>query len=128
MFQQTLEEFALCDVKGAGDLYQVTMAADGLRNTGDWKDISYLEAIVRAYVTGERRALQLSSGLEDYFLGTYYFNRGRYAKLCAHTHYDRSHIAKVNQYRVGSPKAIVAIIAKLTVAHAGSDRKKGPVE
>jgi hypothetical protein len=86
-----LEEFALCDVKGAGALYQVTMAADGLRDTGDWKDISYLEAIVRAYINGQSRALQLSSGLEDYFLGTYYFNRGRYANdLAGLTHLDKS--------------------------------------
>ncbi len=86
---KALEEFALCDVKGAGALYQVTMAADGLRDSGDWKDISYLEAIVRAYVNGEPRALQLSSGLEDYFLGTYYFNRGRYANdLAGLTHLD----------------------------------------
>ncbi len=41
--------------------------------------ISYLEAIVRAYLDGQSQPLQLSSGLEDYFLGTYYFNRGRYA-------------------------------------------------
>lgn len=85
------EEFALCDVKGAGALYQVTMAADGLRDTGDWKDISYLEAIVRAYINGKPRALQLSSGLEDYFLGTYYFNRGRYANdLAGLTHLDKT--------------------------------------
>jgi hypothetical protein len=83
------EEFALCDVAGAGVLYQVAMAADGLRDQGDWKDISYLEAIVRAYVNGQSRALQLSSGLEDYFLGTYYFNRGRYANdLAGLTHLD----------------------------------------
>ncbi|MBC8876285.1 MAG: DUF2961 domain-containing protein [Planctomycetes bacterium] len=86
-----LEEFALCNVKGAGALYQVTMAADGLRDTGDWKDISYLEAIVRAYVNGEQQAMQLSSGLEDYFLGTYYFNRGRYANdLAGLTHLDKT--------------------------------------
>ena len=31
----------------------------------------------------------LSSGLEDYFLGTYYFNRGRYANnLAGLTHFD----------------------------------------
>ena len=85
------EEFAYCDVQGAGALYQVTMAADGLRDSGDWKDISYLEAIVRAYVNGANRPMELSSGLEDYFLGTYYFNRGRYANgLAGLTHIDLS--------------------------------------
>ena len=83
------EEFELCDAKSAGALYQVTMAADGQRDSGDWKDISYLEAIVRAYVDDSERPLQLSSGLEDYFLGTYYFNRGRYANaLAGLTHLD----------------------------------------
>ncbi len=83
------EEFSLCDVPGAGALYQVTMAADGQRDSGDWKDISYLEAIVRAYLDDGKRRLELSSGLEDYFLGTYYFNRGRYANgLAGLTHLD----------------------------------------
>lgn len=85
-----LEEFNLCDVKGAGALYQVAMAADGLRDTGDWKDISYLEAIMRAYVDESTTPMLLSSGLEDYFLGTYYFNRGRYANaLAGLTHLNR---------------------------------------
>lgn len=84
-----MEEFALCDIGGAGALYQVTMAADGLRDSGDWKDISYLEAIMRAYLDGSKTPTLLSSGLEDYFLGTYYFNRGRYATaLAGLTHLD----------------------------------------
>ena len=37
---------------GGGALYQVAMQAESLRNVGDWKDISYLEAIVRAYTNG----------------------------------------------------------------------------
>lgn len=85
-----LEEFALCNVKGHGALYQVTMAGEGLRKSGDWKDISYLEAIMRAYLNGEKTPTLLSSGLEDYFLGTYYFNRGRYANaLAGLTHLDK---------------------------------------
>ena len=84
-----LEEFALCDVSGAGALYQVTMAGESLRNVGDWKDISYLEAIIRAYLNGAATPLLLSSGLEDYFLGTYYFNRGLYANaLAGLTYFD----------------------------------------
>jgi len=81
-----LEEFALCDVQGAGALYQVTIAAEGLGNSGD---INYLEAIMRAYVDGAKAPMLLSSGLEDYFTGTYYFNRGRYANaLAGLTHFD----------------------------------------
>ncbi|MCD6338563.1 MAG: DUF2961 domain-containing protein [Verrucomicrobia bacterium] len=66
-----LEEFALCDIRGAGMLYQVTVAAKSERFT-------YLESCVRAYLDGAKEPLLLSSGLEDYFLGTYYFNRGMY--------------------------------------------------
>ncbi len=84
-----LEEFSLCNVAGGGGLYQVTIAAESQRHTGDWKDISYLEAIVRAYANGAAQPLLLSSGLEDYFLGTYYFNRGLYANaLAGLTHLD----------------------------------------
>ena len=91
---QRLEEFALCDVKGDGALYQVTMAAKGLRKAADeklrWKDLSFMEACMRAYIGGAKEPLFLSSGLEDYFLGTYYFNKGRYATPVAGlTHFDK---------------------------------------
>ena len=33
---------------------------------------------MRAYIGGAKEPLMLSSGLEDYFLGTYYFNKGKY--------------------------------------------------
>ena len=33
---------------------------------------------MRAYIDGAKDPLMFSSGLEDYFLGTYYFDRGRY--------------------------------------------------
>ncbi len=84
-----LEEFNLCDVQGAGALYQVTIAGKGLRETGDWKSLSFLEACMRAYLDGSAEPTLLSSGLEDYFLGTYYFNKGRYANnLAGLTHLD----------------------------------------
>ena len=84
-----LEEFALCDVKGAGALYQVIIAAQGMRETGGWKNLSFLEACMRAYLDNAPEPTFLSSGLEDYFLGTYYFNRGRYANgLAGLTHFD----------------------------------------
>ena len=82
-------EFNLCDVKGAGALYQVTIAGRGLRETGAWKTLSFLEACMRAYVDGSTEPVLLSSGLQDYFLGTYYFNQGRYANnLAGLTHLD----------------------------------------
>jgi len=91
---QPLEQFSLCDVKGDGALYQVTMAAKGLRHLEDekqrWKDLSFMEACMRAYIGGAKEPLFLSSGLEDYFLGTYYFNKGRYATPVAGlTHFDK---------------------------------------
>ncbi len=56
---------------------------------GDWKDISYLEAMMRAYINGSAEPTHLSSGLEDYFLGTYYFNRGPYSNgLAGLVHID----------------------------------------
>ncbi|WP_165227296.1 DUF2961 domain-containing protein [Aquisphaera insulae] len=84
-----IEEFSLCKIEGAGALYQVTIAARGLRETGDWKNLSFMEACMRAYVDHAEEPMLLSSGLEDYFLGTYYFNRGRYANdLAGMTHLD----------------------------------------
>jgi hypothetical protein len=87
---QPLEEFAMCDIEGSGVLYQVTMEAQGLRDTDHWKDLSYQEACVRAYIGGSKEPLFLSSGLEDYFLGTYYFRRGKYDnKLAGLTNFDK---------------------------------------
>jgi len=86
---EPLEEFTLCNVKGAGMLYQVTMEAEGMRDTNHWKDLSFMEACVRAYMGDEKEPMFVSSGLEDYFLGTYYFNKGRYTnKLAGLTHFD----------------------------------------
>jgi hypothetical protein len=90
-----LEEFALCDVPGNGALYQVTMAAKGQRKSADekvrWKDLSFMEACMRAYIGGAKEPLMLSSGLEDYFLGTYYFDKGRYANpIAGVTHFDKN--------------------------------------
>lgn len=90
-----LEEFNLCNVTGNGALYEVTMAAKGLRTLPDekdrWQDLSFMEGCMRAYIGGAAKPLFLSSGLEDYFLGTYYFNRGRYATPVAGlTHFDKA--------------------------------------
>lgn len=55
----------------AGALYQVMLAVQS-------NNFSYLEGMLRAHIDGARDPLMLSSGTEDYFLGTYYFNRGMY--------------------------------------------------
>jgi hypothetical protein len=78
-----LEEFDLCDVAGKGALYQVTIAAQG-------SSLTYLEACMRAYLGKKQTPLMLSSGLEDYFLGTYYFDTGKYhADIAGLTHFDK---------------------------------------
>ena len=66
-----LEELTMYDGRRAGALYQVTIAA---RST----NFCFLESCIRAYLGGAKTPTLLSSGLEDYFLGTYYFNRGKY--------------------------------------------------
>jgi hypothetical protein len=96
---QPLEEFSLCDIKGAGALYQVTIAAKGSRHSGSWTDNSFMEGCIRAYFDGSATPTLLSSGFEDYFLGTYYFNKGRYATAIAGvTHLDLKN-SEVSAYR-----------------------------
>ena len=65
---KTLEEFALCNTSAGGMLYQVTIAAKSAR-------LTFLESCARAYPDGAEKPILLSSGLENYFLGTYFFNR-----------------------------------------------------
>jgi len=89
------EEFNLCNVSGSGALYEVTMAAKGTPKTREpkdsWMSLSYLESCIRAYMNGEKNPLFLSSGLEDYFLGTYYFQKGKYyTPVAGLTHFDAS--------------------------------------
>jgi hypothetical protein len=96
---EPLTEFDMCNVEGKGALFLVTVAAQGLRtltNSAErWKDLSYMEACVRAYFNKGKDTLSLSSGLEDYFLGTYYFNRGRYYNnIAGLTHLD----TKTNEF------------------------------
>ena len=78
-----LEEFDLCKVAGRGALFQVAIAAQG-------STLTYLEACMRAYLGGEQKPIMLSSGLEDYFLGTYYFDTGYfYADIAGLTHFNK---------------------------------------
>ena len=86
---QPLEELTMCDVKGPGALYEVAIAAHGLTDTGGWHALSFMEGCIRAYFNGSPDPALLSSGYEDYFTGTYYFQKGRYANsLAGVTHLD----------------------------------------
>jgi hypothetical protein len=68
---QPLAELDLCQIQGRGMLFQTTIAAKSTK-------LDFLEAMMRAYIDGATEPQLLSSGLEDYFCGTYYFNRGPY--------------------------------------------------
>ena len=68
---EPLQFFDIGHSSHAGALYQVTLAVAS-------KNFNFLEAVLRAYMDGAKEPLLLSSGTEDYFLGTYYFNRGMY--------------------------------------------------
>lgn len=88
-----LEEFDLCDVKGRGALFQVAIA-------GKSSKLSYLEACIRAYLGEGKEPLFLSSGLEDYFLGTYYFDTGRFhGDTAGLTHFDPKGNKSFSAYR-----------------------------
>jgi hypothetical protein len=77
-----LDMLDLCDTPNAGLLYQVTLSVKS-------GNLNFLEACMRAYLNGAKSPLLLSSGTEDYFLGTYYFNRGTYHyPMAGVTHLD----------------------------------------
>lgn len=79
---QPLDLFTMAQISGkTGMLYQVTMAANS-------SSFSFLEGQFRAYIDGATTPLYLSSGTEDYFLGSYYFNDGIYhLPVAGCTHY-----------------------------------------
>lgn len=80
-----LDPLQMIEIAGsprAGALYQVTLAVSS-------GNCNFLEAMLRAYINGAKDPLFLSSGTEDYFAGTYYFNRGEYhLPLSGLTHKD----------------------------------------
>ncbi len=97
---QALEEFDLCDLEGKGALYQVAIAAQG-------DNLTYLEACIRAYLGNNKAPLMLSSGLEDYFLGTYYFDTGKFhADMAGLTHFDRK-AGRFSAYRFHDEDPVV---------------------
>jgi len=80
---EPLQMLEICQAPGAGALYQVTLSVAS-------KNFNFLEAVLRAYMDGAKDPLLLSSGTEDYFLGTYYFNRGTYhLPIAGLTHIDQ---------------------------------------
>ena len=87
-----LEEFTLCTVHGGGQLYLVTLAAQSAHKYGDWRDQGFMEGCVRAYLDGESKPDFLSSGLEDYFLGSGYFHQNQryYGEVAGLTHIDKT--------------------------------------
>lgn len=97
-------EFDLCDTKKDGLLYMVYMQGEAAEPNKiykeEWHKLSFLEACMRAYVGGAKEPVFLSSGLEDYFLGTYYFESGRFANdLAGLTYFDKEN-AKFAGYRI----------------------------
>lgn len=83
---EPLKELDLFDLKGNGAVYQVAIAAEGLEDGG----ITYLEGCIRAYKGGSKEPVMISSGLEDYFLGTYYFDTGFFhSDTAGLTHLDQ---------------------------------------
>lgn len=98
------DEFNLCDSKKDGLLYMVYIQGEAAEPDkiykADWHKLSFLEACMRAYVGGAKEPVFLSSGLEDYFLGTYYFTSGRFANnLAGLTYFDKEN-AKFAAYRI----------------------------
>jgi hypothetical protein len=98
------DEFDLCDTKNNGLLYMVFIQGEAAEPDKvyekNWYKLSFLEACMRAYVGGVKEPVFLSSGLEDYFTGTYYFESGRFANdLAGLTYFDKKN-AKFAGYRI----------------------------
>ena len=67
-----LEFLSLANIKSsAGALFMVTLAARS-------SNLRFLEGCVRAYIDGSNDTTWLSSGTEDFFLSSYYFNKGTF--------------------------------------------------
>ena len=57
--------------RSAGAVFMVTLAARS-------QDLVFLEGCMRAYIDDSKDTTWLSSGTEDFFLSSYYFNRGTF--------------------------------------------------
>ena len=100
---EPLQMFDICQSSRAGALYQVTLSVAS-------KNFNFLEAVLRAYLDGANEPLLLSSGTEDYFLGTYYFNRGMYHFPLAgltHKEQDADGTCRFSAYRFHDEDPII---------------------
>ncbi len=98
-----LQMLEIAQSQGSGALYQVTLSVGS-------GNCSFLEAMLRAYIDGAKEPLFLSSGTEDYFLGTYYFNRGTYhLPLAGLTHKEVSETGpcRISAYRFHDADPII---------------------
>ncbi|MEX0321707.1 MAG: DUF2961 domain-containing protein [Puniceicoccaceae bacterium] len=68
-----MEEVELFNSNKSGAVFLVAVAA---KSVPGGRRLTYLEGCVRGYFPDQREPLLMSSGMEDYFLGTYYFNTG----------------------------------------------------
>lgn len=83
-----LEEFEIYKASRPGCLFLTSMSAVS-------NNLEYQEACFRGYSQGEMQLL--SSGMEDYFLGTYYFQKGKYQNdVAGVTHF------KTQEYEIGT--------------------------
>lgn len=83
-----LEEFEIYKASRQGCLFMTSMSATS-------RNLEYQEACFRGYFDNEMQLL--SSGMEDYFLGTYYFQSGKYQNdVAGVTHFER------REYKIGS--------------------------
>lgn len=95
-----LEEFDLCNVEGKGALFKVMIAAES-------KNFHHMESCIRAYFGNGKEPFMVSSGLEDYFLGTYYFNTGTFhADMAGCTHLDKKN-GRFSGYRFHDEDPII---------------------
>jgi len=93
----------LCDISGRGFFFGLFMAAES-------ENYNFLETCLRASIDGAGEPLFLSSGTEDYFLGTYYFNRGGYhLPMAGLTHKGKSGngLCRFSAYRFHTRDPIV---------------------
>lgn len=82
-----LEEFEIYKASRPGCLFLTSMSAKS-------RNLEYQEACFRGYFDGQEQLL--SSGMEDYFLGTYYFQKGKYQNdVAGVTHF------KTEDYEIG---------------------------
>ena len=97
-------EFDLCNTKKDGLLYMIYIQGEAAEPDKtykeEWHKLSFLEACIRAYIGGTKEPVFLSSGLEDYFLGTYYFESGPFANDLAGLTYFNKEEAKFAGYRI----------------------------